>query len=115
MNSTLKKGYQIIFGKEPEVHKQEWQVAEEIMNNFNVPKLGEDMAKEVLFEVILHVPYPDIEITHRIVGRAEGFAEELFEELVEHDAHMDAIEVLERKYREDKKRKQELKLESGAR
>lgn len=107
--STLTKAYQIIFDKEPEVEKAEWQVAKEIIENWNVPKLGEDFAKECLFEIILHVPFPNEETTKEVVGRAEDFAEELFEELAGHDAHMDAVEVLERKYRTDKRKEKELK------
>ncbi len=80
------------------------------MGNFNVPKLGQDLAKEVLFDIILHVPYPDVETTHRIVYKAESFAEELFPELEGHDAHMDVIEGLERKYWEEKE--MGIKLES---
>lgn len=113
--NTLRKAYQIIFGKEPEAEKPEWQMAKEIMENWNVPKLGEDLAKECLFEIILRVPHPDDEITREVVGRAENFAEELFEELAGHDAHMDAIEVLERNYWEKKKRAELEELKNRAR
>lgn len=98
MNRILKKAYRAIFGREPSAGQADWQMAEEIVNHWDVPKLGEDLAKECLFEIILHVTYPDFETTRAIVGHAEELSTELFPELANHDPHMDTIEVLERKY-----------------
>lgn len=100
MNRILKKTYQLTFGRELHKGQPDWQVAEDIINHWDVPKLGEDLAKECLFEIILHVTYPDFETTRRIVGHAEELSTELFPELANHDPHMDTIEVLERKYHE---------------
>ena len=101
---AIKKAYKIIFGKESDIEKADWQIADELMNKFIVRDLGDDLAKECLFEIILHIPFPSTETTHRIVGKAENIAEELFEELAGHDAHMATIEALEWKYWKDKEK-----------
>lgn len=72
------------------------------MNNWDVPKLGKDLSKEVIFQVVNHISYPDKEKTTEIVGRAENFATELFRELSDIDPHMDVIAELERVYYEKK-------------
>ncbi len=100
MNTILKKSYQIIFNREPDRERPDWQIADDILKNWDVRKLGEDLAKGCLFEIILHVAYPDFEITRAIVGHAEEFATELFDELANLEPHMDIIEVLEKKYHE---------------
>src|SRR3989344_6094034 len=98
MNHVLKKAYLILFGREPDAHQPDWQIAEEIVSHWDVQKLGEVLARECLFEIILHVAYPNFEITRAIVGHAEELATELFDELANLDPHMDVIEVLEKKY-----------------
>lgn len=95
---TLNKAYKIIFKYSPDDLK-EWEIARDLMNNFNIQLLGEDLAKKVIFKVVNHIIYPNNEIAKEVVGRAEGFAGELFEELRDvDDIHMDDIADLERKY-----------------
>lgn len=103
MEKVLNKAYKVIFEKEPESQKADWELAREILLNWNVPKMGEDLAKECIFEIIGHVQYPNQEKTTEIVGMAEDKAGELFPEIGEHDPHMDVIEWLEMKYRQTKK------------
>lgn len=100
MNSILKKSYQLIFGREPDSPRPDWQIAEDIIKNWDVPKLGEELSKECIFEIVGRVTYPDFETTRRIVGHAEELSTELFPELANLDPHMDVIEFLEKKYHE---------------
>jgi hypothetical protein len=78
--NAINKAYAIIFGKSPEGLRG-WQIAEEVIRSFDVNKLGEELAKEVIYEVVLYVDYPDRETTTRVVGRAEGLAGELWDDL----------------------------------
>lgn len=94
MDQTLSRAYKIIFETEPEPGMENWQIAEKLLDRFSVPKLGEELAKECIFRIVNHVRYPDRETTVRIVGRAEGFASELWDELPD-EPHMAEIERLE--------------------
>jgi len=77
-------------------------MAELLMDNFNVPELGEDLAKEVIFRVTNHVEYPNSETTQEIVIRAERKATELFDGLSD-EPHMDDIAWEETKYWAEKR------------
>lgn len=110
--SKLVQTYKKLFDKEPKTETKEWRLARKIISNWDVPKIGEELALETLFEIINHTDYPNAEITHEIVGKAEDLISEFLPELTEHDAHMDVIEYLERKYWEEKElRKKELNKE----
>ena len=87
-NPVLVKAYEIIFGKPPEM--PDWWTAEKLMEHFDVPKLGERLAAQCLFEIVDGIHYPDRESTTRIVGRAEGFLSEIFPELNQ-EPHMSEI------------------------
>lgn len=102
---VLNEAYKKIFGKEPD-KMEEWEIARDIMDNWNVPVLGEDMAKEVIFKVVNHVIFPSNEITREVVLRAENYATELFDELRTDEPHMAELERLETEYA---RRKDELK------
>jgi len=39
MNEILVKSHIVLFGETPDANLQDWQLAEKIMNNWNVPKL----------------------------------------------------------------------------
>lgn len=91
MNQTLNKAYKIVFGEEISSDMSDWQIAEKIMNNFDVPKLGEDFAKEVIYVVVLDTHFPNQEKTTEVVGRAEGFAGELWDDLPD-EVHMADLE-----------------------
>lgn len=101
MSRKLIEAYKIIFGDEPPADMEIWRIAEKVMekDNFSFRKLGEELAGEAIYEVVLDIPYPDKETTERIVGRAEGLASELWDDLPD-EVHM---ADLERKRREMKK------------
>jgi len=75
---------------------QDWQIAELLIENFNVRKLGEDLAKQLIFQAINHIFYPDQDTTTRVVGRAEALASELFNN-ISNEPHMADLEWLEYK------------------
>lgn len=106
MDTILKKAYKIIFETDPTLGMRDWQIAEKILDEFNVPKLGE-LAKECIFRMVNHIVYPDRETTSRIVGRAEGFASEIWDELPD-EPHMNQIAWLERRFYEKKREQKEL-------
>jgi hypothetical protein len=97
MDKSLKEAYQIIFGAYPDPDLAEGQVAKSIINHFDVPKLGEPLAKACLLRIVNHVGYPDRATTREIVGRAQGLATELWDDLSD-EPHM---ADLERKEYED--------------
>jgi hypothetical protein len=105
----LNKAYKMIFGKEPE-NLEEWQIAKEVIDNWNVPLLGEEMAKEVIFMIVNHTNFPSQELTREVVLKAENFAMELFDELKMDEPHMADIERLEFEYNQRKEKKEEFKL-----
>ncbi len=91
----LKKSYKILFGKEPN-NLDDWQIAKAVINDFNVKELGDNLSKEVIFEIVNHTNFPNSEITREIVGKTEGMATELFDELkYTNEPHMAEIEYLE--------------------
>ncbi|HUO75925.1 MAG TPA: hypothetical protein VMU12_03390 [Candidatus Paceibacterota bacterium] len=100
MNTDLVRAYELLIGTEPPTEMREWQVAKVIMENWNVPVLGESLAKECVFRIVNHVIFPTNELTQEVVGAAEDKATELFSELDGIDPHMDVIAHLERKYHE---------------
>jgi len=102
MHQSLKKAFEIIFHKTPDSSMQEWEVARDVMTHFDGRILSEDLAKECIFQIVNHTMFPNQEITHDVVERAEHIAEELFEELSGVDPHMNVIAHLERKYYENK-------------
>ena len=101
MDQTLDRAYKIIFEAEPEAGVKDWQIAEKLLGRFNVSKLGEKLAKECIHEIVNYISYPDKETTTRIVGRAEGLASELWDELPD-EPHMAELERLEYLKREKK-------------
>ena len=104
MDDVLLKAYKVLFDEEPETGASTWEVAKEILKEWDVPKLGEDLAKECIFRIVLHVQYPNKELTEEIVGDAEDKAGELFEEIAKlglssYDrVHWDIIAELEHKF-----------------
>ena len=94
--------YKKLFNKEPEPNAEQWRLAREIIKKWDVPKIGEELALETLFEIINHTHFPDDETTQEIVGRAEELITEFLPELSEHDPHMSVIEFLEGKHYKEK-------------
>ena len=104
MANHLNEAYEILFNHSPNSALSDWQIAEAVLDNFNVPKLGEKLAKECIYQVVNHIAYPDQESTRRIVSRAEGFATELWDDLPD-EPHMAEIEYKE--YEDFMRRKEE--------
>ena len=104
MNQTLARAYKIIFGHEPTIDLKDWQIAAQILRRWNVPKIGEDLAKECIFIIVNHIEYPSEEMTRVIVGEAEHKGVELFPEIGVRDPSMDVYEWLENRYWESKKK-----------
>lgn len=93
----LKEAYKKIFKTEPD-NLEEWEIARDIINNWNVPVLGEELAKQVIFRIVNHIQYPSKEITGEVVLKAENFATELFGDEVSDEPHMAELERLETRY-----------------
>lgn len=91
-NKILDEACLKIFGKDFDY--DDWHIAELVVENFDVRRLGEDLARQVIFQIVNHVFYPDQEITTRIVGRAEALASELFSSISD-EPHMAELEWLE--------------------
>lgn len=108
MDKAILRAYTIINGSEPALEMAEWQAAEYILNNMDVPRLGEDLAKECLFRIINYTSFPDRELTRSIVGVAEEKISEFYPELgIQDHVHMDVVAELERKYWEEKEKEKE--------
>jgi hypothetical protein len=97
MSTILSEAYRKLFDRDPK-DLQEWEIAKSVMNGWNVPVLGEELAKQVIFRVVNHVQFPSQEITTEVVLKAENMATELFEGEVTDEPHMAELAVLERKY-----------------
>ena len=97
MSNAINRAYQILLNKLPGQEMADWQIAEAILNEFNVPKLGEELAKKCLISIISDISYPTQAITTHIVGRAENLATELWEDLSD-EPHMAEFEW--KKYRD---------------
>ena len=105
-NDILTVAYLKLFENEP-VDLELWQIAKEILNNWNVPKLGEELAEECILQIVNHVRFPNTEITKEIVGKAEELGVELFPEIGIHDPSMDVYEWIENKRVAEKLKKGE--------
>lgn len=93
---AIREAYKKLFGDSSA--QEDWEVAKIVLDSFSVPALGEKLAKEALFDIVNHIHFPTEEMTKEIVGRAEGLATELFEELAHTDEpHMAELEYLEYK------------------
>lgn len=105
----INEAYKKLFNEEANASIKDWKIAEKILSRWDVPVLGEDLALETLFEIINHIIYPNIEITRRVVGRAENLISEFLPEFAPDnaDAHMDYMAFAEHKYYEEKKAKEE--------
>src|SRR5262249_3096575 len=91
MDETLKRAYKLVSDSNPSPEMLDWEIAAFVLERFNVPRLGEDLAKECIFRIVNHISYPDQETTNRIVARAEGFAGELWDDLGD-EPHMADLE-----------------------
>ena len=79
----------------------EWEMAGIVLDNFNVPMIGEDLAFEFLLDAINFIPFP-LSIRRKYILKAEGFIEELLGLSGDHEIHMDEAAVMEEMLREGK-------------
>lgn len=94
---AIREAYEKLFDKNS-AEKEDWEVAKIVLGGFDVPALGEGLAKEVIFDIVNHIHFPTEEMTREIVGRAEALATELFSELAHtNEPHMAELEYLEYK------------------
>ncbi len=103
MDQTVTKAYTIIFAHPPEASLKQWDIIEQVLENWDVPKMGEDLAKESLFLIINHIPKEaNEERMHDLIGQAESKIPELFPEIGLRDPDMHVVEWLEHVYWRDK-------------
>lgn len=94
MESILKEAYSKVFGKDPASSMKDWELAKTIMSNWNVPKMGEGLAKKVIFRVVNHTEYPDDNIRRKVTGIALDFSTELWVDLPD-EPHIAQLEYKE--------------------
>lgn len=92
----LTEAYKKIFGVDP-VDLQTWEIARAVINDFDVPKIGEELARKVILEIVNHVKFPTNKLTKKVVGHAENLATELFDKFNKpgKEPHMAEFEYLE--------------------
>ncbi len=94
---NLKKAYEIIFGQEAE-QLADWQMAEAIVGKFDVQKMGESLAREIIFEIVGQVQFLSEATKKKVVGRAESLATEFMAEFgPDSEPNMDEMDYLQRK------------------
>lgn len=94
MRGKLARAYKVVTDGEPDPRWTEGQLAEKILNNWSVPRLGESLARQIILLIVADVQFPDLDSTRRVVGHAENLATELWPELPE-EPHMAQLEYLE--------------------
>ena len=101
IGSAIDKAFEILGGVSGEENSEDWKKAKFILDNFNVPKLGEKFARNILFDVVIHVHFPDVQTTTHYVGQAEGLLGELLDVDADRELHMAEIEVLANEVSDD--------------
>lgn len=102
-DNTLKEAYRVMHQADAPDAVSDWEFAQELLAEWNVPLLGEDLAKRCLFQLINHIPKESDETKMReIIGAAEEKLPELFPEIGLKDPDMHVAEWLEYTYREQK-------------
>jgi hypothetical protein len=79
MDSAIKEAFRIIYKQEPE-GLERWEIAKKVMDKFGDTRLGYDLAREVVLEIINRTEYPNPEIRQELVGHAVNLATEFFPE-----------------------------------
>ena len=107
MNDILIEAYKKLHGGEEPMETEEYHVASKILDEWNVPKLGEDLAKETLFSILKYTPFPSPALSDSIQGRAEEKIMELYHHSFEHgDDVKEVIKELEEAYWKEKAEKE---------
>ena len=52
MAKHLNEAYEILFRHSPNLGLADWQIAATVLDNFNVPRLGENLAGKCIYQVI---------------------------------------------------------------
>lgn len=71
IKDPLPKAYRILFGQYPYPTMEEWEIAADILNNWNVPALGEELAEWCTSRIIVWTEFPSEILTRKYVGIAE--------------------------------------------
>lgn len=71
-----------------------WKMAKDVLDNFDVRVLGEDLALKVLCEVILYTFFPDLEERTKCIGKAEEKLPEILGVNCDHEFHMAEVEYI---------------------
>lgn len=98
---TLKSALEIAFEKLGLVNGRlwPWQKTELVLEKFDVPRLGEELAAKVLCEIITTVHFPNDAISYRNVLRAESLLAEVLDINPDHEIHMDEVEIIENQFK----------------
>ena len=110
MSDTIVEAYKKLHdGQEPLADTEEWTLASEVLDNWDVSILGEEFAKETLFSILKHTPFPSPALSDSIQVRAEEKIMELYHHSFEHgDDVKEVIKELEEAYWKDKAEKEKV-------
>lgn len=105
-DTILAQAYQVLNNQKSGPEMENWQAAADILEHWDVPKLGEELAREVIFQIVLDTQFPDrdgnMETTKKFVHDAEHKGIELFPEIGDRDPSHDLYAVLRQKYLDEK-------------
>lgn len=106
MSDTIIEAYKKLHeDHEPVEEMDEASLALEVLNSWDASRLGKDLAKETLFRIINHTPFPTGPLNETAKSRAEDNLRELFPEL-EHGHSKEMIKDLEEAYWKEKAEKE---------
>ncbi|MFA5173509.1 MAG: hypothetical protein WC435_03905 [Candidatus Paceibacterota bacterium] len=91
IREVFSEAYFLLFLDYPLKEMNEEEVAEKILDYFDIRRLGIERAREFLMEVITNHGFPEEHI-RRIVGEAESLATEVFFEIKSDEPHMAELE-----------------------
>lgn len=79
MSDTIIEAYKKLHdGQEPLADTEEWVLASEVLDNWDVSKLGEELAKETLFKIRKNTPFPTVPISNSVEIRVREKLMELY-------------------------------------
>ena len=78
MDIFVQSAYIAIFGTSPDPDAPEWKVAKDVSEHWNVPRMGEELAKRCILRIANHITFPVIEMTPQFSDGIGGRFRELF-------------------------------------
>ena len=79
MSDTIVEAYKKLHDdQEPSDDMEEWVLASEVLDNWDVSKLGEELAKETLFKIRKNTPFPTAPISKSVEVRVKEKIMELY-------------------------------------